>query len=174
MTHLRTLALTILVACVSFAAGTTADPAPATTPDPGQVVAQLYRSTKQTLTGLDLIAYDTAEWDLLGGWDSETPTRYTPTEPGLYRFDAGVGFASELGGWRDIHLRRNGSPVYASHVYGPASLLDYQTRPVVVAMDGVDDYIEVRVRHFHTSAITTSAPWGRPTLVVVYEGPLPE
>ena len=108
--------------------------------------ARAYISADQTLTNATWtkISLNTESFDIGSCFDTSNG-RFTPTIPGVYRFEAALSATSAGGSLSDasINIYKNGSK-YSDGVYGTSGT---STRRVVTAdlvqLNGISDYIEL-------------------------------
>lgn len=145
----------------------------------------LYRAygTYTQVTSAQSIADDTAvavEWNsnirqhLITHSTSSNPERITPNEPGLYLVTATVQFASNATGYRKLWFTQNGGSGSDGSVQvgasgsGETSL----STSAILYFDGIDDYLEVKVRHTKGSALSLGFGEFNPRLSLMWQSGL--
>lgn len=142
----------------------------------GEGVAQLHRAAVQSITNnvANVISFDTAVLDKLGGWaSSPNPTRYTPNVAGWYLVSGFVGYASNATGNRQAGIVKNGSIVNGS--LGQVAALSsgttrVTTATILVQMNGTTDFLELRAFQTSGASLNTFTTNGEPNMTVVYAG----
>jgi hypothetical protein len=118
-------------------------------PPGGAVVASLERTVGMNILDAArvVMSYTADSIDVLGCF-TPTNTRYQPTVPGVYTFNALVQFSSDPDGYRAVQFLRKGTSATPAYTAVAKSMASPVGASVVnagytVALNGVDDYIEV-------------------------------
>jgi hypothetical protein len=146
-------------------------------PFPGSHLAKLKRTSDQAFGngGQNALAFETAEFDRLGGWNSVTPTRYTAKVPGFHEFTGGISWGT--GGTntstRVVYWTLNGLLTVAGssiiHTEGPTGVV-MQARTLSVKL-AVGDYVELWGQQGSGTTLQTNTTVGAlPTMQVTYLG----
>lgn len=155
---------------------------PATDPRPGQLVAQLFRSTSQSIPSFTevQIAWNASDLDLLSGWNAGVnPSRYTPPLAGWYELTGKVSFTSSASGtYRAVGWKKNGSYVtggYARYVInGTIASWEYgiPAPTISVLLNGSTDYVEMFGEQATLGSLNTvTSARHHPFMSVKYVGP---
>lgn len=131
---------------------------PVWAPPPGTAVFKARQTSQQTIAAVDspTLAWQAIDYDLLGGWVSANPTRFTPDVPGFYLLQGVVGFSANSqanpGYFCYITWKLNGSIIAGgttAHAGGLNWSLAANARNISVYLNGTSDRIEMVV---HTNA----------------------
>lgn len=148
--------------------------------NPGQLVAVLRLTSAQSIPqNTDTpISFGSAALDLLGGWSSSNPSRYSPTVAGTYEFTGGVSIQDGPGiSQLQCFGRVNGSSAAGgSHIAIGTGGIENPSAPLrdcTVNFGGTSGYFEMMARHDSNGSQATATTSARhTTLLVHYAAPL--
>lgn len=143
-------------------------------PAPGELLAKLESNQGQSIAAnTDTpVQFNRVLLDVVGGFNPELPTRYTPKVAGWYEFSGGVSFVSG-GTLIASQLRKNGTThVGGSHLSNNGSVGSPSVafRTSAEFMNGTSDYIEVMAYQNSGAAVNTDTTVPRRPLLVVKYG----
>lgn len=125
----------------------------------------------------DALSWDNVIIDELDGYDSGSPTRYTPPIAGWYSLTGGAGFAASTGGtYRGVSWLVNGSlpvagtnkPVAAATA---STTVTVTARDLPVELNGSTDYVQLAPFHNSGSSLNTTTGSVRPYIAIYYAAP---
>jgi hypothetical protein len=153
----------------------------------GRLVLQLHQTVAQSISQqtttpvvADALVWDTADLDLLGGWNSGVnPSRYTPTAAGWYELSGAVGYASSSGGtrrggawWLNGSLLASGRTVVVTNSTVVSAQPTIPMRTVSVLLNGTTDYVELGGWQSSGGALNTATTASlRSSVGIKYVGP---
>lgn len=153
--------------------------------DASMIGAQVFladRATAQSIpTGGDAAAnacnWDDIQFDLLGGWVSGSPTRWTAPRSGRWTLAGGIGFDASTGGTtRECVWYVNGSAIgmgrarsFGNTMASVPVTVEARTLPVQLAMG---DYVELVPAQNSGAALNLATGSYRSYMSVTYSGPL--
>lgn len=122
--------------------------------------AAIYKAANQSINNnaITTLTFDTERWDNDNMHDGANPTRLTCRTPGLYVVTAGVEFATNGAGQRQVMIVKNGVTFIAlDGRQTPAAALP--ARFVTTAQDllAVGDYLEIQVFQNSGGALNVTA-----------------
>ncbi|MBX9392287.1 hypothetical protein K4749_01400 [Streptomyces sp. TRM72054] len=148
----------------------------------GALVFHAERTTTQSISsGSDTVAnavsWNGVTYDVLGGWSSGNPTRWTAPQDGWWIVMGGIGFNSSSGGTiREAVWYLNGalSAMGRARTYTSSSIaaspLTVEARTVPFQLSA-GDYLELVPAQNSGAALDTATGSFRPYMSITYAGP---